>query len=197
MTAMSKVESAFCRSAPWRSFASRVVGPWALGGTEPSGRVLEVGGGSGAMAAELLSRFPNLSITVADVDPAMLTSAQRRLERFGERVDLQLADVTALSFPDGAFDQTYCWLMLHHTLRWEAALRELARVVRPGGVAVGYDLLNTPVARLIHRLDGSPHRLFGLTELRRELAGLPDAAVTCNQGGGGLVARFTIQRLEP
>jgi len=53
MPAMSRFESAFCRGAGWRAFASRIVLNWALQGQQLSGDVLEIGGGSGAMAARL------------------------------------------------------------------------------------------------------------------------------------------------
>lgn len=50
---MSRAESWFCQSAPWRRTAGRVVLGWALQGMIPRGAVLELGGGSGAMAAQL------------------------------------------------------------------------------------------------------------------------------------------------
>jgi ubiquinone/menaquinone biosynthesis C-methylase UbiE len=194
MTAMSKVESFFCRSAPWRGFASSVVVPWALHQTVPSGRVLEVGGGSGAMAERLLARFPDLSMTIADIDPTMLASARRRLARFGDRVEVQVADVTALQFTEAAFDQVYCWLMLHHAIGWELALEELVRVVRPRGVVVGYDLLDTRVARTIHRIDRSAHRLFSAAALEEQLLRITGATTSCEVAVDGLVARFSIVR---
>ena len=56
MPTMSKVESGFCRSVPWRPLAGRVILPWALQGRPLTGDVLEIGGGSGAMAAQLPRR---------------------------------------------------------------------------------------------------------------------------------------------
>ncbi len=47
---MSKLEGAFCRSAPWQWFARRAFLPWAAGSEELSGPVLELGSGGGAMA---------------------------------------------------------------------------------------------------------------------------------------------------
>jgi ubiquinone/menaquinone biosynthesis C-methylase UbiE len=52
--------------------------------------------------------------------------------------------------------------MLHHVIDWPAALDEVARVLRPGGVFVGYDLTNTMLARLIHQADRSPYRLLAV-----------------------------------
>jgi hypothetical protein len=59
---MSSIERAFCRSAPWRSFSSRVVVPWVLEDRTLAGEALELGTGSGAMAEVLLDRFPSLRL---------------------------------------------------------------------------------------------------------------------------------------
>jgi spermidine synthase len=56
MPEMVPLEQRFCRSAPWRWFARHVILPWALQGEPLRGDVLEIGAGSGAMAAELLRR---------------------------------------------------------------------------------------------------------------------------------------------
>ena len=49
-------------------------------------------------------------------------------------------------------------------------LDEVARVLRTGGVLIGYDLTDTKLARATHRLDGSPHRLVSPDELSHRLA---------------------------
>jgi ubiquinone/menaquinone biosynthesis C-methylase UbiE len=146
MSAMSAVEAAFCRSAPWRGFARRVVLPWALDGTAVEGDVLEIGGGSGAMAEALLDRHPGLRLTVTDIDPGMTSRMRRRFDRFGDRCSVQEADVLDLPHPDGSFDVVLSFLMLHHVLEWETALREAHRVLRPGGLLLGYDLVHAPIA---------------------------------------------------
>lgn len=76
MPVMSGVESAFCRSAPWRSFARGRVLPWALDGLRLCGDVLEIGGGSGAMADGVARTFPAVRLTVTDVDEAMVAGAR-------------------------------------------------------------------------------------------------------------------------
>src|SRR5688572_7220057 len=130
MPIMSTVEQAWCRSAPWRAFTRRVVFPWAIGALDLHGDVLELGSGSGAMAAELLERYPAIRLTATDVDPAMRSDAAKRLAHFGDRVQVQEADATQLPFPDASFDAVVSFIMLHHVIAWEEALAEAARVLR-------------------------------------------------------------------
>lgn len=193
MPTMSRAQAMFCRSAPWRAVAGRVVLPWTLRGLVPEGDVLEVGAGSGAMAAELLDRHAGVTMTVTDYDPAMVDAAAGRLARFGDRATVRQADATALPFPDGSFDVVLSWVMLHHTLDWEAALSELVRVLRPGGHLVGYDLLSTAPLRLLHRGDDRV-RLLNLDELRAVCDGLPVDAVRLTRSLAGQVVRFGLRR---
>lgn len=191
---MSSVEAVFCRSAPWRGFARRVVLPWVLDGDVRLGRdVLEIGGGSGAMAQELLARHPDIRLTLADIDPAMAAAARRRLAPFGDRATVTVGDGTRLDFPDRSFDSVCSWLMLHHTIDWEGVLAEVVRVTRPGGMVVGYDLTDTAVARVVHRLDGSEHRLLRPAELERELGRLGAHGPRVEQALGGATMRFRAQ----
>jgi SAM-dependent methyltransferase len=173
MPAMSQVESLLLRSAGWRVFATRVVLPWALADERLDGRGLEVGSGSGAIAAALLDRFPALDLTATDVDPQMVLDARRRLRGFGERATVAQADATALPFDDDTFDVALCFLMLHHVGGWEQALRELVRVVKPGGRVIGCDVIHSRFLDWSERTFGSgDERLIALDEFSRELPGL-------------------------
>ncbi|MDN5798159.1 MAG: class I SAM-dependent methyltransferase [Intrasporangium sp.] len=175
---MSAIEGAFCRSSPWRAFARRRMLPWALDGFDLHGDVLEIGAGSGAMAQGVARTLPDARLTVTDLDEAMVAAAAARLHRHpGVRVER--ADVTALPYPGGSFDVVTAYLMLHHVGDWRDSLSESARVLRPGGVFIGYDLTDTPLARAVHRLEGSAHRIIAAAELREALAvaGFTDIAV--------------------
>src|SRR5689334_21900744 len=60
-----------------------------LAGALPSnGLVLDLGGGTGALAAAVAERFPNVELEIWDTDPAMLSVARERFARFGKRVRL-------------------------------------------------------------------------------------------------------------
>lgn len=164
MPVMSKVEQAFCRSAPWRWFAGRVVLPWALQGSSLTGTVLELGGGTGVMAEQTLRRNPGLALTMTDIDSKMVATAAERLRKW-PNARAVVADVTQLPFDDHSFDAVTSYLMLHHVIAWEQAIREAVRVLRPGGTIIGYDLADTRIADWTHRLDGSPYRLLSPGEL--------------------------------
>ena len=150
--------------------------------------MLELGGGSGGLAAATASRVPDARITVTDVDPAMVAAASRRL-RGRANVRVEQPDVTALPYDDSSVDYVASYLMLAHVVDWHQALAEVARVLRPGGRFVGYDLAKTRLARWIHRVDRSPHELITADELAQALtqAGLGTVTV---QGWGRLVMRF-------
>jgi len=194
MPSMTPVERALCQSAPWRLFTRHVVVPWALGGDVPVGRVLEIGGGSGAMAAELMERYPDIAMVVTDFDEAMVDNATQRLRRYGERVEVRQADATALPFDDASFDAVVSFIMLHHTVEWEKALGEATRVLRPSGKLVGYDLLRAQPMTWLHRGDDSGHRFMEADALRRVLADLPLEGVSLRRGLGGLVVRLRAER---
>ena len=194
MPTMSRFEAAFCRSAPWRFLARRVVLPWALQGTRPTGEVLEIGAGSGAMAAELLAAYPDVAMTVTDFDPAMVSVAEQRLTPFADRVATRQADATALPFDDDSFDIVLSWIMLHHTVEWEKALAEAVRVTRPGGHVVGYDLLSTAPLRALHQAERARFRMMKFRELRDTARELPATQAILTPGPAGFAVRFTLRK---
>ena len=190
MPAMSRVEAAFCRSSPWRGFTRRVVLPWVLDDRGLQGDVLEIGAGSGANSQALIARCPDIELVVTDVDPAMAAAASKRLAGLDRHVRVEVADVTDLPLEDSSLDAVVSLLMLHHVIAWESAFVECARVLKPGGRLVGYDLLDTRPARLIHRIDRSEHRLLAVSDLKSGLlaAGLVEPMVV--PAWNGVVARF-------
>ena len=194
MPTMSRFEAAFCRSAPWRFVARRVVLPWALQGTNPTGDVLEIGAGSGAMADEVLAIHPGIRMTVTDFDPKMVTVAEQRLAPFSDRVTIRQADATALPFDDDSFDLVLSWIMLHHTVHWEKALAEAVRVTRSGGQVVGYDLLNTAPVRAVHQAEGARFRMMRLGELRETVSALPVSQAILTPALARLAVRFTLRK---
>lgn len=158
-----------------------------------AGNVLETGGGSGTMAEGILRTHPRVRITMTDIDPAMVRGAQ---ERFAgcPRATVHRADATRLPYADESFDVVASFLMLHHVLDWEVAVEEASRVLRPAGMFVGYDLTASRWASMIHRIDGSAHRLIerGTLEPVLRQSGLEVQAV--KYALCGLVVRFVARK---
>lgn len=191
---MSDLESVFCRTPPWRSFARRYVVPRVLP-RDLGAEVLEIGCGSGAMAAEVLRARPDVERYVAtDVDPAMAALARRQLAGFGDRAEAQEVDAAGLPFADASFDVVVSWLMLHHTITWEQVLADAVRVLRPGGLLAGYDLPDSRRSRLVHRLTRSTVRMVAPDELAAELEGLGLGDVTVRPLGIAGAYRFSGRR---
>lgn len=163
--------------------------PWVLEGGSLAGEVLEIGAGSGAMAVGVARSFPQAHLTVTDIDPAMVTMAEKRLANQKNTVAEQ-ADVTNLDYETDSFDSVASWLMLHHVIAWPAALAEAVRVLKPGGEFVGYDLTDTAFARGLHRIDGSPHLMIAPDEFADELKRVGFRTVEVETSARGHLMRF-------
>ncbi|MFE9630933.1 class I SAM-dependent methyltransferase [Streptomyces sp. NPDC006463] len=101
-------------------------------GLRPGDRVLDAGCGTGRALAPLRAAVGPTGIVLgADLTPGMLAAAQRA-GRAAEGA-LLLADVARLPLRDGALDAVFAAGLIAHLPDPEANLRELARVVRPGG----------------------------------------------------------------
>ncbi len=136
--------------------------PWIFAGVDvPAGsRVLDLGCGTGAMAAGLLRRYPGVAVTGVDLSESQLQVAARR----PERLVLCRADGTALPFPHDTFDVVHASWLLEHVASPVAVLREVRRVLRSGGFALFTEVNNASLAV-------RPER----PELKRVWAALNDA----------------------
>lgn len=105
-----------------------------LGGRPLGERVLEVGCGRGVGTELILERWGAREVHAFDLDPEMVGLARGRLERYSpDRLRLWAGDVTAIEAEDGSFDAVVNFGILHHVPRWQAAVAEIGRVLRPGG----------------------------------------------------------------
>ena len=97
-------------------------------------RVLEVGVGMGADHLEWAKARPELLAGI-DLTPRAVEYTRSRLEPYGLRSKLLVADAESLPFDDDSFDIAYSWGVLHHTPDTFRAVQEVRRVLRPGGTA--------------------------------------------------------------
>ena len=118
----------FGQDPRWRSFLVSRTAPDAR-------RVLDVASGTAAVAIELARTAPARTVVGVDQSPEMLAAGRERIERAGlsDRIGLREARAEDLPFTDREFDAVTFTYLLRYVDDVPATLRELVRVVRPGG----------------------------------------------------------------
>ena len=126
------------RSHQWRTAANSAV--YLLGRLRPGLAVLDVGCGPGTITADQAPLVDPGRVTAVDSAADVLAEAERFAQSRGvSNVDFAVADVHALDFPDDSFDVVHAHQVLQHVADPVAALREMKRVCRPGGVVAARD----------------------------------------------------------
>ena len=176
-----------CRSGRWRKTIEKRV-PWVVSGANLGQNVLELGPGPG-LTTDLL-RLTLERLTTIEVDPGLAASLRSRL--CGSNVEVITGDATAMPFTDSQFSGAVSFTMLHHVPSPELQdqlLREVWRVIAPGGVFVGSDSIQSLFMRLIHigdTLVPVDPNTFGV---RLEAAGFQVLEVEKNAGAFRFCAR--------
>jgi ubiquinone/menaquinone biosynthesis C-methylase UbiE len=100
------------------------------------GRLLEVGCGPGIMLPDLLAM--GYEVDGIDVSAEMIRRAEQRMSShpLGQRCKLGTGDVENLAYPDATFDAVLAMGVLEYLPSYDVALREMARVLKPGGHVV-------------------------------------------------------------
>jgi SAM-dependent methyltransferase len=122
-------------------------------------RVLDVGAGTGALTEELARRVGEENVAAAEPSPDYVATLRTRFPQ----VDVREAPAEALPWGDGSFDAALAQLVVVFLNDAPGAVRELARVTRPGGV----------VATVMWVVEGVD-MINALNEIRRRLS--PDRA---------------------
>jgi ubiquinone/menaquinone biosynthesis C-methylase UbiE len=138
----------------WGADDAEALATWLRPTVPPGGRLLDLGGGTGHLARLLAERL-DCRVTVLDATHAML----RYAEGF-PGVEPVLGDAASMPFEDGVFDAVLVSDALHHFVDPLVAVREMSRVVRPGGGVLVLEI--DPERRgarsiaLVERLVGEP-----------------------------------------
>jgi demethylmenaquinone methyltransferase / 2-methoxy-6-polyprenyl-1,4-benzoquinol methylase len=161
----------FGQDPRWRSFlVSRI--------PADAQRVLDVASGTAAVAIGLARAEPSRTVIGIDQSPEMLAAGRERVGHAGlaDRIDLREGRAESLPFADGEFEALTFTYLLRYVDDVPATLRELARVVRPGGTVA---MLEFGLPRGVWR---------PLWELYVRV-GLPASGALVSRGWGG-VGRF-------
>ena len=153
----------------------------ALGGLpeRPFDRALEIGSGTGYFSLNLLSAGIVGSATCSDISPGMLATLRENADRLGLDVECVHSDAETLPFEDESFDLVLGHAVLHHIPDLAGAMREFARVLRPGGTVC---FAGEP-SRYGDRLAALPKRgAHAVAPLWRRLVGAGEAR--WHDGGG-------------
>lgn len=104
-------------------------------GIDPSDRILDLGCGHGRGLTELAGRASTVHVVGADSSELMVEIAAQRNRALikADRVKIVLASVERLPFPDDFFDKVLCVHVLYFWKDLDASMREIARVLKPGG----------------------------------------------------------------
>ncbi len=112
----------------WKAFAVNVAR------VRPGERVLDIASGSGDLARQLARRAgPGGEVWASDINRSMLERGRDRLLDAGLRLPAVQCDAEHLPFPDACFDCVSVAFGLRNMTHKDAALAEMARVLRPGG----------------------------------------------------------------
>jgi demethylmenaquinone methyltransferase / 2-methoxy-6-polyprenyl-1,4-benzoquinol methylase len=132
----------------------------------PPGRVLDVATGTAGVALMLAERT-GAEVTGVDLTASMLRRGRDRVEQRGraDRIRLLVGRAEQLPFPDASFDALTFTYLMRYVADPAATIRELARVVRPGGRIANLEFA-VPTSAILHA------GWFGYTRAVLPLAGL-------------------------
>jgi len=151
-------------------------------GLKTGDKILDLGCGFGRHAFEAARRGANVVALdagreevegVAATFAAMVEAGELSTENL--HVASVQGDALALPFPDGTFDRVICSEVLEHIPNDVGAMRELARVLRPGGTMAitvprfGPELINWALSDAYHNVPGGHIRIFRKSQLKKRL----------------------------
>ena len=119
------------------------------------GTLLDLGTGPGILPVEIIRRAPEVRIVGIDLSRRLIRMAHNRAQRanLSKHLSFEVANAANLRFDDNAFDMVISTGMLHSLKKPSSVLKEIFRVLKPGGEAWIYD-----PARITHYIDKSQWR---------------------------------------
>jgi len=122
----------------WRKSAVSIVKAHLQNIKEPG--ILDIACGTGDLAIELLKRIPDAKITGIDLAKPMLEIFQQKIDQRKASITIAEGDVESLLFEDNSFDAVTIGFATRNFTRLDVAFKEIARVLKPGGIFVNLEL---------------------------------------------------------
>ena len=152
MLGVNEAHLRICSSPEWASYVADELLPWVLASYELGDDVLELGPGPGLTTDVLRRLVPRL--TAVEIDESLAAALARRLA--GTNVTVLHGDGTRLHLETARFSAVTLFTMLHHVPSaglQDRLLAEARRVLRPTGLLVGTDGMDTAERREVHAGD--------------------------------------------
>lgn len=121
--------------------------------------ILEIGCGNGHGTKLIQKYFNPKKITAIDLDEKMIEKAKKGTKDIS--VTFQVADAAKLPFASSSFDAVFDFGIIHHIPNWKDCLKELGRVLKPGGQLILEDLsietFRTPFGKFLKSILAHPY----------------------------------------
>ncbi len=113
--------------------------------------VIDIAAGLGESAVYFALK--GAKVTAVDISPEMITQTKKLAAHHDVEVATSVCPIEKLDLPDNAFDICYAGNVLHHVIDKKVALRELSRVLKPGGLVITWDpLAYNPIINVYRRM---------------------------------------------
>lgn len=110
--------------------------PWfrQMAALSPNARVLEAGCGNGRGIQLIYNSMGATQVDAFDIDPRMVHLSRQLLENNGLFAPLWQGSMSDIPAPSHTYDAVFCFGVLHHMGSWQLGIKEVHRVLRPGGL---------------------------------------------------------------
>lgn len=143
-----------------------------LAGLQPPAKVADLGCGSGIFSSILAEK--SFDVTGIDISPGMIEMAKSKYPKEKYKANFAVGDVEALDMADASLDGVLLSGLLHHLPDPSACIREVHRVLKPGGVFMAFDPNRLNPFMYLYRDRSSPfYSSKGVTENERPVLAKP------------------------